>query len=229
MLSYRCCRCQKSFWSFLSISFMWFNFMSCSTLHALLHSASSRCQLQTLPSEDSTSSGSACRHANGKVMGLDHIKEYLPGRRSSGMVLAVSEFEVPDVSVVKFIRPSLLYGRIVLLTGASPSLSKVFVLSTGSLELCGLWVTAGPNPKHDSRLGGTKVDSVGSFVASSFFSTHVSKSLNSRPSFAPGRLDLTNLVLLCCQSGFHRWFWSTLIKFTQSQICFPKWQLLTVY
>ena len=70
-------------------------------------------------------------------MGLDHIKELLSGRRSSRMLLVVSDLEVPEVSVVELTGPNLLCGRIVLLTGASPNVSISFVLCPGSLELCG--------------------------------------------------------------------------------------------
>ena len=44
-------------------------------------------------------------------MGLDHIREHLSGRRSSRLVLVVSDLEVPDfVSVVELTGPNLLRG-----------------------------------------------------------------------------------------------------------------------
>ena len=43
-------------------------------------------------------------------MGLDHNKELLSGRRSSRLVLVVSDLEVPDVSVVELTCPSLRRG-----------------------------------------------------------------------------------------------------------------------
>ena len=85
-------------------------------------------------------------------MGLDHIDELLYGRLPSRLILVVSDLEELDKSVVELIGPSFLCGRIVLLTGASPSLSNMSVLCLGSLEFCGLWVTAGTDPKRVSRL-----------------------------------------------------------------------------
>ena len=44
-------------------------------------------------------------------MGLDHIREVLVGRRSSRLVLLVSDLGVPDVvSVVELAGPNLLCG-----------------------------------------------------------------------------------------------------------------------
>ena len=43
-------------------------------------------------------------------MGLDHIKELLSGRRSSRLVLVVSDLEAPDVSVVELTGPNLRRG-----------------------------------------------------------------------------------------------------------------------
>ena len=59
-------------------------------------------------------------------MDLDHIKELLSGRRSSRLVLVVSDFvsdlEVLVISAVGLIGPSLRLGLMVLLKGASPNL-----------------------------------------------------------------------------------------------------------
>ena len=109
-------------------------------------------------------------------MGLDYIRELLSGRRSSLLVLVVSGLEVPEVvSTVELTGPNLRHGQRVLLTGASPSQSNTSVLRPGSLDLCGTWGSAGKNPRHACRLGGTKVDSAGSFVVSSLLSTTVPK------------------------------------------------------
>ena len=110
------------------------------------------------------------------------MKELLSGRRSSRPFIVVSDLEVLDVSVVELTGPNLRRGRIVLPTGASLSRSSTSVLCPGSLELRGLWITAKTDPRRVSRLEGTKVENAGSFVVSSFFSTHVSKSSNSTPS-----------------------------------------------
>ena len=75
-------------------------------------------------------------------MGLDHIRELLFGRRSSRLVLVVSDLvsdlEVLVVSAVELTGPSLRLGLMVLLKGASPNRSSTSVLCPGSLELCGL-------------------------------------------------------------------------------------------
>ena len=75
-------------------------------------------------------------------MGLDHIKELLSGRRSSRLVLVVSDLvsylEVLVVSAVGLTGPNLRLGWTVLLIGASPNRSCTSVLFPGSLELCGL-------------------------------------------------------------------------------------------
>ena len=116
-------------------------------------------------------------------MGLNHIKELLSGRRSSQLVLVVSDLisdlEVLVVSAVGLTGPNLRLGYMVLLTDASPNGSCTFVLCPGSLELCGLLITAGTVPRRVSSLGGTKVEIAGSFVVYSLFSTPVSKSSTS--------------------------------------------------
>ena len=65
-------------------------------------------------------------------MGLDHIKELLSGRRSSRLVLVVSnlvtDLEVLVVSAVGLTGPNLRLGLIVLLIGASPNRSCTSVL-----------------------------------------------------------------------------------------------------
>ena len=75
-------------------------------------------------------------------MGLDHIKELLSGRRSSRLVLVVSDFvsnlEVLVVSAVGLTGPNLRLGWMVLLVGASLNRSCTTVLCPGSLELCGM-------------------------------------------------------------------------------------------
>ena len=75
-------------------------------------------------------------------MGLDHIKELLFGRRSSRLVLVVSDLvsnlEVLVVSAVGLTGPNLRLGWMVLLNGASPSQYCTSVFCLGSLELCGL-------------------------------------------------------------------------------------------
>ena len=75
-------------------------------------------------------------------MGLNHIKELLFGRRSSRLVLVVSDLvsdlEVLVASAVGLIGPNLRLGWMVLLIGASPSQYCTSVLCPGSLELCGL-------------------------------------------------------------------------------------------
>ena len=75
-------------------------------------------------------------------MGLDHIKEFLPGRRSSRLVLVVydlvSDLEVLVVSAVGLTGPNLRLGWMVLLIGASPNRSCTSVPCPGSQELCGL-------------------------------------------------------------------------------------------
>ena len=75
-------------------------------------------------------------------MGLDHIKELLFGRRSSRLVLVVtdlvSDLEVLVVSAVGLTGPSLRLVWMVLLIGASPNRSCTSVLCPCSLELCGL-------------------------------------------------------------------------------------------
>ena len=113
-------------------------------------------------------------------MGIDHIKELLSGHRSSRLVLVVSDlvsdFEVLVVSAVGFTGPNLRLGWMVFLIGASPNQSCTYVLCPGSLELCGLLVTAGAVPRLVSRFGGTKNETADSFVVSFFFSTLVSKS-----------------------------------------------------
>ena len=73
-------------------------------------------------------------------MGLDHIRELLCGRRSSRLVLVVSDLvsdlEVLVVSAVELTGPSLRLGLMVLLKGASPNQSCTSVHCPGSLELC---------------------------------------------------------------------------------------------
>ena len=54
-------------------------------------------------------------------MGLDQFKELLSGRRSSRLVLVVSDLEVLVVSVVGLTGPNLRLGLMVLLVGASPN------------------------------------------------------------------------------------------------------------
>ena len=75
-------------------------------------------------------------------MGLDHIRELLFGRRSSRLVLIVSDLvsdlELLFVSAVGLTGPNLRLGFMVLLVGASPNRSCTSVLCPGSLELCGL-------------------------------------------------------------------------------------------
>ena len=75
-------------------------------------------------------------------MGLDHIKELLSGRRSSLLVLVVSDLvsdlEVLVVSVIGLTGPNLRRGWMVRLIGTSPNRSCTSVLCPGSLELCGL-------------------------------------------------------------------------------------------
>ena len=75
-------------------------------------------------------------------MGLDHIRELLFGRRSSRLVLVVSDLvsdlEVLVVSAVELTGPSLRLGLIVHLKGASPNRPCTSVLCPGSLQLCGL-------------------------------------------------------------------------------------------
>ena len=75
-------------------------------------------------------------------MGLDHIKELLSGRRSSRLVLVVSDLfsdiEVLVVSAVGLTGPNLRLGWMVLLIGASPNQSCTSVLCPGLLELCDL-------------------------------------------------------------------------------------------
>ena len=92
-------------------------------------------------------------------MGLDNIKELMSGRRSSRLVPVfsdlVSDLEVLVVSAVGITSPNLRLGWTVLLIGASPNQSCTYVLLPGSLELCGLYVTAGTVPKRVSKLGGT--------------------------------------------------------------------------
>ena len=138
-------------------------------------------------------------------MGLDHIKELLSGRRSSRLVLAVSDLvsdlEVLVVSAVGLIGPNLRLGWTVLLIGASPNQSCTNVLCPGSLKLCGLYVTAGNVPKRVYKLGGTKVETAGSFVVSSFFSTPVSKSSTSI-SFSCSWKTLFNQA---CASMLSKW------------------------
>ena len=116
-------------------------------------------------------------------MGLDHIRELLSGRRSSRLVPVVSDLvfdlEVLVVSTVGLTGPNLRLGWTVLVIGASHNRSCTSVLCPGSLEICGLYVTAGTVPRRVSRLGGMKVEIAGSFVVSSFFSTPVSKSSTS--------------------------------------------------
>ena len=64
-------------------------------------------------------------------MGLDHIKEFLSGRRSSRLILEVSDLvfnlvsglDVLVVSVVGLTNPNLRLGSMVLLAGASPNRS----------------------------------------------------------------------------------------------------------
>ena len=75
-------------------------------------------------------------------MGLDYLEELLSGRRSSRLVLVVSDLvsnlEVLIVSAVGLTGPSLRLGLMVLLVGASPNRSCTSVLCPGLLELCGL-------------------------------------------------------------------------------------------
>ena len=75
-------------------------------------------------------------------MGLDHIQEPLSGRRSSRLVLIVSDLvsdlKVLVVSAVGLTGPNLRLGWMVLLIGAFPNRSCTSVLWPGSLELCGL-------------------------------------------------------------------------------------------
>ena len=68
-------------------------------------------------------------------MGLNHIKELLFGRRSSRLVLVVSDL-VSDLEVLVVAAVGLT-GPI-LLIGASPSRSCTSVQCPGLLELCGL-------------------------------------------------------------------------------------------
>ena len=75
-------------------------------------------------------------------MALDHIRELLFGRRSSRLVLVVSDLvsdlEVLVVSAVGLTGPSLRLGLMVFLKGASPNRSCTSVLCPGLLELSGL-------------------------------------------------------------------------------------------
>ena len=79
---------------------------------------------------------------HGKGIGLDHIRELLFGRRSSRLVLVVSDLvsdlEVLVVSAVELTGPNLRLGLMVLLMGASPNRFRTSFLCPGSLELCGL-------------------------------------------------------------------------------------------
>ena len=71
-------------------------------------------------------------------MGLNQIREFLPGLRSSLLALVVSDLEVPEVvSTVELTGPNLLSLMNGPLTGASPSRSNTSVLLPGSLKLCG--------------------------------------------------------------------------------------------
>ena len=78
----------------------------------------------------------------GEGIGLDHIRELLFGRRSSQLVLVVSDLvsdlEVLVVSAIELTGPNLRLGLVVLLMGASPNRSRTSVLFPSSLELCGL-------------------------------------------------------------------------------------------
>ena len=75
-------------------------------------------------------------------MGLAHIRELLFGRRSSRLVLVVSDLlsdlDLLVVSAVGLTGPYLRLGLMVLLKGASRNRSCTSVLCPGSLELCGL-------------------------------------------------------------------------------------------
>ena len=75
-------------------------------------------------------------------MGLNPIRELLFGRRSSRLVLVVSDLvsdlEVLVVSAVGLTGSNLRLGLMVLLKGASPNRSCTSVFCPGSLELCGL-------------------------------------------------------------------------------------------
>ena len=79
---------------------------------------------------------------HGEGVGLDHIRDLLFGRRSSRLVLVVSDLvsdlEVMVVSAVELTGPNLRLRLMVLLVGASPNRSRKSVLCPGSLELCGV-------------------------------------------------------------------------------------------
>ena len=68
-------------------------------------------------------------------MGLDYIRELLFERRSSRLVLVVSDLvsdlEVLVVSTVELTGPSLRLGLIILLKGAYPNRSCTSVLCPG--------------------------------------------------------------------------------------------------
>ena len=91
-------------------------------------------------------------------MGLDHIKQLLSWRRSSRLVLVVSDLvadlEVLVVSAVGLTCPNLRLGWMVLLIDASPNRSCTSVICPGSLELCGLKIViTGTVPNRVSKLG----------------------------------------------------------------------------
>ena len=75
---------------------------------------------------------------HGEGNDLDHIRELLLGRRSSRLVVVVSDLEALVVSAAEMTGPNLRLGLMVLLMGASPNRSRTSVLWPGSLELCGL-------------------------------------------------------------------------------------------
>ena len=143
-------------------------------------------------------------------MGLYHIKELHFGRRSSRLVLVVSDLvsdlEVLVVSAVGLTSPNLRLGWMVLLIGASPSRSCTSVLFPGSLELRGLEVvTAGTVPKCNPKLGAQRWNSsVHSQFPPSLALPCQRTQFPFHPS-APERLGSTRLVLQCCQNGSHQW------------------------
>ena len=80
---------------------------------------------------------------HGEGIGLDHIRELLFGRRSSRLVLVVSDLvsdlELLVVSSVELTGPNLRLVLMVLLMSASPNRSRTSVLCPGSLELCSVF------------------------------------------------------------------------------------------
>ena len=85
----------------------------------------------------------------GEGIGLDNIRELVLGRRSSRLVLVVSDLvsdlEELVVSAVELTGPSLRLGLIVLLKGASPNRTHTSVLWSWSFAAY-IWSRLGPLP-----------------------------------------------------------------------------------